>query len=138
MAIIDMRTMRYLNLLDKVAHVKTSKCFVHNGSIFFAVNKNDVSRAIGPAAINVRRMQEKTGKNIRIIEEAENLKDIRMFIEDIVSPVRIKSAEIKDNAVIITAGNNQTKASLIGRNKRRLEELNDIIQNFFSMNVKVV
>jgi len=133
-----MKTMRYLNLLDKVAHVKTSKCFVHNGSIFFAVNKNDVSRAIGPAAINVRRMQEKIGKNIRIIEETENLKDIKMFIEDIVSPVRIKSAEIKDNSVVITAGNSQTKASLIGRNKQRLEELKDIIQNFFNMNVKIV
>ena len=138
MVIIDMKTMRYLNLLDKVAHVKTSKCFVHNGSIFFAVNKNDVSRAIGPAAINVRRMQEKIGKNIRIIEETENLKDIKMFIEDIVSPVRIKSAEIKDNSVVITAGNSQTKASLIGRNKQRLEELKDIIQNFFNMNVKIV
>jgi len=138
MVIINMKTMRYLNLLDKVAHVKTSKCFVHNGSIFFAVNKNDVSRAIGPAAINVRRMQEKIGKNIRIIEETENLKDIKMFIEDIVSPVRIKSAEIKDNSVVITAGNSQTKASLIGRNKQRLEELKDIIQNFFNMNVKIV
>ena len=133
-----MKTMRYINLLDKIAHVKTSKCFFHNGSIFFAVNKHDVSRAICPGAINVRKMQEKTGKNIRIIQEAANPSDLKAFIEDIVAPVRIKSTEIKDNTVIITAGNSQTKASLIGRNKRRMEELNDIIQNFFSMNIKIV
>lgn len=138
MAIIDMRTMRYINLLDKISHVKTSKCFVHNGSIFFAVNKNDVSRAIGPGAINVKRMQEKTGKKIRIIEEAESLNGIREFIEDIVSPVRIKSVEIKDNSVLIGAGNSQTKAALIGRNRRRQEELKKIIQNFFNLDVKIV
>ena len=133
-----MKTMRYINLLDKISHVKTSKCFIHNGSIFFAVNKNDVSRAIGPGAINVKKMQEKTGKKVRIIKEVEDTLYIKSFIEDIVSPVKIKSAEIKEGSIFITAGSSQTKAALIGRNKRRLEELNEIMKNFFSLDVKII
>ena len=39
-------------------------------------------------------MQEKTGKRIKIIREAEGLSGIREFIEDIISPVIIKSVEI--------------------------------------------
>ena len=138
MAIIDMRTMRYINLLDKISHVRTSRCFIHNGAIFFAVNKKDVSRAIGPAAVNVKKIQETTGKKIRIIEEIEGIKNIKSFIEDIVSPVRIKSVEIVGNSVIITAGSSQTKASLIGRNRRREDELKRIIQDFFNLDMKIV
>ena len=35
MAIINMQTMRYINLLDKASNVKTRKCFVYNNTIYF-------------------------------------------------------------------------------------------------------
>ncbi len=138
MAIIDMKTMRYINLLDKISHVKTSKCFIHNGSIFFVVDRKDVSKAIGPGAVNVRKIQEKTGKKIKIIEEVTNINDIKIFIEDIISPVKVKSVEIKDNFINITAGSNQNKATIIGRDRRREEELNRVIHDYFNMNIKII
>src|SRR3989344_5513037 len=138
MAIIDMKTMRYINLLDKISHVKTSKCFIHNNSIFFVVNRRDVSKAIGPGAVNVRKIQEKTDRKIKIIEEIDNIKYIKNFIEDIISPVRIKSIDIKDNLVVITAGSNQNKATIIGRDRRREEELNKVIHDYFNMNIKII
>lgn len=133
-----MRAMRYINLLDKISNVKTRKCFVHNNVIFFAVNRNFVSRAIGPSASNIRQIQEKIGRKVRIIREDEGLGDIKRFIEDIVAPVRLKSVEIKDSCVVITAGNNQNKASLIGRNKRRYLELKKILQDIYHMDLMII
>jgi len=138
MAIIDMTTMRYINLLDKVTHVRTSICFTHNNTIFFAVDKRDMSKAIGPSANNIKTMQEKMGRKVRIIRKAEGIEDAKKFIEDIISPVKMKSLEIKEKSLIITAGNNQNKASLIGRNKRRYEELKKIVQDYFSLELKIV
>ena len=138
MAIIDMKTMRYINLLDKISHVKTSKCFIHNNSIFFVVNRHDVSKAIGPGAVNVRKIQEKTDRKIKIIEEIDSIKYIKNFIEDIISPVRIKSVDIKENLIVITAGSNQNKAAIIGRDRRREEELNKAIHDYFNMNIKII
>ena len=138
MAIIDMKTMRYINLLDKISHVKTSKCFIHNNSIFFVVNKNEVSKAIGAGAVNVRKIQEKTGRKIKIIEEIYSIKDIKNFIEDIISPVKVKSVDLRDNLVAITAGSNQNKAAIIGRDRRREEELNKVIHDYFNMNIKII
>jgi len=138
MAIIGMQEMRYINLLDKTSHVKTSKCFAHNNSIFFAVNERELSKAIGPGAINVRRMQEQLGKRVRIIEEPRGESDIKRFIEGIVSPVRVKSVEIKESVLSITSGNTQNKAILIGRNKRRYEELRKIIKEFFEYDLKIL
>ena len=66
------------------------------------------------------------------------MKDIQRFIESLVSPNKFRLLEIKDNSVIITAGNNQNKAILIGRNKRRLIELQNIIQDIYGLELKIV
>ena len=138
MGVIDMTAMRYINLLDKVARVKTRKCFVHNNVIFFAVNKEDVSRAIGPAAINVKKIQEQIGKKIKVIREDEGLEDIERFIVDVVSPIKPKYVEVKDGGVTITAGSSQNKASLIGRNKRRFLELKKIIHDTYGLDLRII
>jgi transcription antitermination factor NusA-like protein len=138
MATIDMQAMRYINLLDRVSRVRTSKCFFHNNTLFFAVDPKLVSRAIGPAAENIKKLQQQVGKKIKIIKDTSGIWDCKRFIESIVSPVKFKSLEIKDNTVIITAGNNQNKASLIGRDKRRFSELKKIIQDVFGLELKIV
>lgn len=138
MAVIDMKAMRYINLLDKVSHVKTRRCFVHNNTIFFAVPGSQISKAIGPSAVNVRKMQESIGLKIKIIKDVEGVDDAKRFVEDIVAPVRLKSIEVKENSLIITGGNNQNKATLIGRNKRRFEELKKVINDFFNLDLRII
>ena len=138
MTTINMQTMRYINLLDRASNVRTKKCFVYNNTIFFAVPKNLVSRAIGPSALNVKKIQENLGRRVRIIAEPENVWDAMRFVKDLVNPNKFKSLEIKDNCFILTAGSNQNKAILIGRDKRRLEELKSIIFDIWGMDLKIV
>lgn len=138
MSVIDMQAMRYINLLDKITHVKTRKCFMHNNIIFFAVDKKFVSKAIGPAANNIKLIQEKIGKKVKIIREDEGIEDIKRFIDDIVAPVKVKNVEVKEGVIIITAGSNQNKASLIGRNKRRLLELKKVLHDLYKLDVRIV
>jgi transcription antitermination factor NusA-like protein len=124
-------------LLDRITHVKTSKCFPYNNTIIFAVPNALVSRAIGPGAINAKKLQEQLGKKIKIISEAQNPNEIEHFIKEIIAPLNFKSLEIKDNIIIINAGS-QSKAALIGRNRRREQELQSIIKDNFSMDIKII
>lgn len=137
MATINMQTMRYINLLDRASKVKTKQCFVYNNTIFFAVPKELVSRAIGPAALHIKDMQKNLNKKIRIIFSPEGINEAYKFIKELVSPNKFKSLEIKDGVIILTAGNNQLKAVLIGRNKRRFDELRKILQDIFGMDFKI-
>ena len=138
MTIINMQSMRYINILDKISRVKTRKCFVYNNILFFAVEGKQVSRAIGTSASNIKKIQDQIGKKVKIISEPRDSRDITRFIENIVFPIRFKSLEIRDNAALITAGSNQNKAALIGRNKRRLEELAKIVNDFFNLDLKII
>ena len=73
-----------------------------------------------------------------MIKEANGIQDSKRFIEDIVAPVRLKSIEIKDGTIVITAGNNQNKASLIGRDKRRYEELKKIVFDVYGLELRII
>jgi NusA-like KH domain protein len=132
-----MQDMRYLNLFEKITGVQTRFCFVYNGIIIFSVPKHLVSKAVGEQGRNVKRMYDILGKKIKIIQHPEGDYGIRQFIAAIVSPFTFKSLEIKENEIILTAGS-QSKAALIGRNKRRLIEMQKIIKNLFGKEFKIV
>src|SRR3989344_3206297 len=104
MGFLDMKTIRYINLLDKYSHIKTRYCFEYNNMIVFAVPKSLVSRAIGQDAINARKIQETIGKRIKIVFEPENNRDIEKFIQLVVEPAQFKEVQIMDGEIIITAG----------------------------------
>ena len=132
-----MKLMRYINLLDRISRVKTRKCFVYNEVIIFAVPRSMISQALGPGASNIRRLQEQLGKRIRVISEPRGMEDAPNFVRDVVSPIRFKSLEIKEGMFVLNAGST-SKAALIGRNKKRLEELRQIMLNNFGIELKIV
>ena len=128
MKTLDMRFIRYLNLFEKITRVTTKNCFEYNNAIVFAVHPSLISRAIGEQGNNVKEMSEILGKKIKVISLP--FRGIENFIADIVSPIKFKSIEVSGSEIIINAGK-QSKAALIGRNRVRLEELNNVAKEYF-------
>src|SRR4051812_35031750 len=108
MSTINIQTMRYINLLDSKTRVKTRKCFIYNNTIIFAVPRAFVAQAIGPNAVHVKFLQEKLGKRIRVIREAEGNQDAQRFVQDIVAPVNFKSLEVREGEVVIQSAGMQS------------------------------
>lgn len=133
---IDMQDLRYLNLFEKIMRVRTRFCFRYNDSIIFSVPRELVSKSIGENGRNVRKMSEILGKRIRVIASPRGLHDAENFIRAIVAPLTIKSLEITDSEIIVGGGTN--KAALIGRNKRRLFEMQKIVKDFFGRDFRIV
>jgi len=133
---IDMQDLRYLNLFNKVTRVNTKYCFEYNNAIYFCVPKNLIRKAIGEDARNIRRISETIRKRVKIVPIPRDISDAKFFIEAIVNPIHIKEMEINENEIVV-GGNVQTKAALIGRNKRRLLEMREIIRDFFKREFKV-
>lgn len=132
--VIDMQLMRYINLFSRVSKVSTTKCFLYNNQIIFAVPKSKISTAIGKNASNVRKLREILRKQIKIvaIPNPEDSKEISKFIEEVVEPVEFNSIEVKEDSLTINAGR-QSKAALIGRNRIREKEMGDILKNYFKI-----
>ncbi len=126
--------MRYINLFAKTTRVQTTKVFVYNNQIVFAVPKDKVSIAIGKGAVNIKKLNEILRRKIKVvaIPAIDDNKEIEEFIKSVVAPVEFNGIEIKENSVVINAGR-QSKAALIGRNRQREKELADVLKNFFGI-----
>lgn len=135
MKILDMRFIRYLNLFEQETRVRTKNCFEYNNTIIFAVPPQLVSKAIGEQGRNIKNMSETLGKKIKVVSLP--YRGVGDFISRIVEPITFRSVEISGNEVIINAGR-QSKAALIGRNKARLDELNNIIKEYFGKEVRII
>ncbi len=133
---INMKEIRYLNLFEKIMRVRTRFCFKYNETIVFCVPKHLVSKAVGPEARNIKKMSRILGKRIKVVAIPRGNKDVKVFVKAVVSPTTFREIEVKDDKVIISGGRN--KAALIGRNKRRLAEMQEIIKNFFGKEYKIV
>jgi len=103
----------------------------------FCVPKRLVSKALGENAGNLRKMSEILRKKIKVIPIPNGVEDAQEFVKAIVSPVTFKELEVKDDEIVLTAGS-QSKAALIGRNKRRLLEMQNILKNFFKREYRIV
>ncbi len=134
---LDMEDIRNLNLFKRITLIKTRFCFSYNNTIFFCVPRSMLMKAIGREGRNVKTMNQILKKRIRIIPSPEGISDIKRFIESIVSPVTFKDIGISENEVILNAGS-QSKAALIGRDKRRLIEMHGIIKDFFGKDFRIV
>ena len=134
---INQEDIRHLNLFSRITRVNTRFCFKYNEMIIFCVPMGKVSQAVGEAGKNIHELKRILGKRIRIIPQPRGLQDARQFIANIVKPVMFKDFEINDNEIIITAGGMQNKAMLLGRNKRRLLEMQGIIKDFFGKEVRI-
>lgn len=145
---IDMQLMRYINLFAKIAKVQTHNCFVYNNTIYFAVPKKDVTKALGKNASNVKKISETLRKRVRVIskpktelvdsdkatEEKENA--LKTFVAEIVAPVEFSSFDFKpeENTVTIS-GTREQKAMMIGRDRVRQKELQEILDRNFGVKV---
>lgn len=127
----------HLKLFESVTKISTRYTFIYNNTLFFCVLKKDLSKAIGKDAANVKKINFIAKKRVRILALPTEEKDIKKFIESIVSPIEFSELEIKQNEIILTAGS-QSKAALLGREKRRLKEMEKIIRDYFKKSFRIV
>jgi transcription antitermination factor NusA-like protein len=134
--VLDMQDLRYLNLFNKVTRINTRFCFDYNNTVIFFVPKNTIRKALGENKKNISYIGNVLKKRIKVLPIPRGIEDAKGFIELLVNPVQFKGLEINENEIIVTAGM-QSKAALIGRNKKRLAEMQKIIRSFFGKDFKI-
>ena len=96
-----------------------------------------MKKAIGEEGRNTKKLNRILNKKIKVIVYPNGIEDLKIFVQNIVSPVTFKGIEVKDNEVRLNAST-QSKAALIGRNKRRLLEMQQIIKGMFIYNPDLI
>lgn len=130
--VLDMQFIRYANLFYNVTRIRSNHCFEYNHTIVFVVPKHLVMKSIGENNKNLEKLSNIIGKKIKIVAIPNGINDIKNFVSVITKPIRFNSIEVFGDEVVINAGT-QNKASLIGRDKARLDEMQNILEQYFGI-----
>ena len=134
---LNMQDLRYLNLFAQITKVNTRYFFEYNSMLVFCVPRKLVKQALGENAENLKKMSGIVGKRIRVVAQPDGIEDAKEFIGRIVSPLTFSGLEVTADEIIMNAGR-MNKALLIGREKRRLNEMQKIIKDFFKRDFRIV
>lgn len=132
----DANIMGLFSLFEYVTRSKVKDCFESQGRMVFIVPEGEISKAIGSHGINVKKLEAKLNKKVKI---AEFNSDVLMFVRNYIMPLRAQNIEQDGETIIITGPDQKTRGLMIGRNGQNLRELEDVLNRYFKIKeVRVV
>ncbi|UZE93962.1 MAG: hypothetical protein IB618_00070 [Candidatus Pacearchaeota archaeon] len=134
---LDIQKIQYMNVFEKVVGLKAKYCFNYDSIIIFAVPRKLVTKAIGRNAENVNRLMRRINRKVKIVAVPTSRADLEYFIKVLIFPHKFRKLLLQNNELIIFSALRE-KAALIGRGKRRLHELSDILEKFFSIKKVII
>ena len=122
---LTMDEIHLMNALSQITRVSAKDCIVDNNLVTFFVKEEEVGKAIGKKAVNVKTLQEKLNKKVEIIgyqKEPENIVSKAFEVE-------IKTKKVNGNKLIISMEPiNKRKIMTSGAKVKRVKKL--IERNF--------
>lgn len=68
MVTFSMETIGYINLFEKATNARVKDCLIEEGKLIFIVDQGEIGKAVGKNGANVKYLQEKLKKQIKVIE----------------------------------------------------------------------
>lgn len=126
--------MMLMRLVESITGVAPKDVIV-NSETTVIVPEHTAGRVIGKGGMNLHKVQQATGRKIRIIEYSH---DLAQFVKNIIYPVSADAVEIVEGVVKIKGKDFHTRASIIGRDKKNLKFIKEVASRFFEIaDVKV-
>tara|TARA_Y100000310_G_scaffold146340_1_gene145648 strand:+ start:59 stop:484 length:426 start_codon:yes stop_codon:yes gene_type:complete len=129
---LDLETTGYSSIVERMTGARVKDCFRDDTdeTIYFVVSFGHLGKALGKGGGNIKRIQERLGKRIKIIEYRNTVVG---FVKNVIYPLKVESIEQKDGVIIIRDNNKKTKSLLIGRQGKNLKLLNRAVKRFFNI-----
>ncbi len=130
--------MKFMQLFESLTRAKLKDCIASedNEQLTFIVEENEIGKAIGKKGSNAKRLEGLLKKKIKIVEFNP---DIRQFIRNFVMPLQVKDITEENGIITIIGPDTKTKGLLIGRERKNIENLKDIVKRHFQIeDIKVM
>jgi len=134
----DLAMMQLMALFEKITKSNLKDCYIDElqTKLVFVVLPGQLWKALGPKGANVKKLELKLNRKIKIVEFNSNkLK----FIENMIFPLKAKSITEENDIITILGSDIKTKGLLIGRNAANLRNLETKIGRYYKIKeIKVI
>ena len=122
--------MKYMILFENMTHTKVKDVYSRNGSLWFVIEKGGMFKAVGKNGVKVKRIEGLVKKKVKVIEYDQ---DICKFSSHLIYPVKAKKIEFIDNNLVFEVEDTKSKGLLIGRERKNLKELKEVLSRYFKI-----
>jgi len=127
--------MRYIALFESITGATAKDCLIDNdlNKIIFVTKEKEAGLAVGKNGSKVKMLRKMTGRNIEIIEYANNVQE---FIRNAFVPARVKEirvADVKDRKIAVVKVDERDKGLAIGRGGERAERVRQLAKRYFNV-----
>lgn len=133
--VYDKDIIGYINIFENLASIKVKDCYKSDKDVIFIVEPVYMSRAIGKRGANVKRLSSMLRKGIKVVEFHN---DVLKFIKNLISPIDGKIYKEDEGVVAIKLASNKDKGIVIGRDKKNLKDIQNLVSRYFDVKIRVV
>ncbi len=117
--------MQYITLFENLTGARVLDCVVSEGSnrVVLVVKRGDMSIAIGRKGFNVKKFSSMVGKDVEVIEHADDPKE---FITKLISPARVQGIRIvegEDKRTAYVSVHPRDRGIAIGRDGATIQKV---------------
>ncbi|MBI2140600.1 NusA-like transcription termination signal-binding factor [Candidatus Woesearchaeota archaeon] len=125
-----------MSLCERLTSAKVKDVVSGDGSLTFIIEEKDIGLAIGKQGINVRKLENALHKKIRMVAFSD---DAASFVRNLLLPLQARDVSFENGAVVITGTDSGQKGLIIGRERKNLNALKDVLRRYFKVeDVRVV
>ncbi|MBI4453544.1 NusA-like transcription termination signal-binding factor [Candidatus Woesearchaeota archaeon] len=131
----SMELMGLMNIFQQTTRANLKDCFIDSNSLLiFVVEQNEIGKAIGRNAINIKILEKGFNRKIKILEYNPKLE---RFIENLIYPLKVMSVTVQEDTIILEPTDSKTRGYLIGRSASNLRNYEEIVKRYFD-NIKEI
>ncbi len=130
----DMQTIGLINHFEKTTGAKVKDCFADDDGLVFVVYPKELRKALEHGGEKVKKLGFILKKRIRVIEFNE---DIQRFVQNLLYPMRPET-ELQNNILIIRGKDSKEKGQIFGRERTNLKKIQNIVNKYFKIELKVM
>lgn len=132
---LDKEQIQLISLFEQSTRARVKDAFEDKaGTMTFIVESGELFKALGKQASNIRRLENRLNKKVRVIEFAPDLEE---FIRNVTYPNKC-DIRVRDKLVKLIPHDLKTRGNLIGRAASHLRNTEMIVQRYFPIERMVV
>jgi len=127
--------MRYMALLQDLTGAIARDCIVdgENNRVIFLVRPGDAGKAIGRRGANINRLRRLLGKEIEVVEFAD---DLESLVKNLFAPARILSVRVAQRngrKILYVTVDPNDKGRAIGKGGRKVSVARIVLKRYYDI-----
>jgi len=125
---------QYIALLEDVTDVAARDCIVDEefDRVVFLVPAGEMGRAIGPGGRRVKRLEERVGRSVELVEDADRPED---FVANALAPAAVHNVTVSENDTTVAYAevDSQDTGVAIGADGRNIRLARELARRHFDI-----